>query len=131
VQTNTKISLVILAMVVTMFVACERTDDNTAEPIDLDRPMPCDADEVYVWDDYPNTADCVANNDHGAHADQALPDPPRHLPPTTTETTLSAYGAVNKCEQYVREHGGVAPVEGYGISCTLDEDGNLVAVPNP
>jgi hypothetical protein len=29
----------------------------------VERPMPCDNDEVYVWDDYPTTATCVLATD--------------------------------------------------------------------
>lgn len=34
---------------------------------DGSRPMPCAKDEVYVWHDYPNTAECVNNMDHEHH----------------------------------------------------------------
>lgn len=31
------------------------------------QPMPCEKDEVYVWEDYPTDAACVSNTDHEAH----------------------------------------------------------------
>lgn len=32
-----------------------------------DRPMPCNSDQVYVWDKFPSKAVCKAETDHESH----------------------------------------------------------------
>lgn len=33
----------------------------------IERPMPCGKEYVYVWDDYPDHAKCVSQDDHHMH----------------------------------------------------------------
>lgn len=37
------------------------------EPVEP--PMPCDEDQVYVWDNHPTSAHCVWDQDHAGHGD--------------------------------------------------------------
>lgn len=52
--------VVLFALGVLVVWLVKTSDENT-------QPMPCDRDEVYVWEDYPTDAACVSNTDHEAH----------------------------------------------------------------
>lgn len=56
------VSIACLAVVVIvgMKVLIKEGDKET-------RPMPCLEEQVYVWDDFPNNAECVSSTDHSAH----------------------------------------------------------------
>jgi len=63
------VELIILTLVV---VVCFKVAWSIGDAImsageTVEIPMPCDKDQVYVWDDYPTSAHCVWNQDHAGH----------------------------------------------------------------
>ena len=55
-------ALIVGLMLVTVAVVAAFTaDSDYSEPVPSGPPMPCEADEVYVWADYPNSALCIPN----------------------------------------------------------------------